>query len=69
MSYIYSPLLPAAADLLSGGPVVSQDGYIKIWNGSQWVIKPVKVWNGSQWNIKPVKVWNGSQWLITTPTV
>ncbi len=68
MSYLYAPLLPAAADLLST-PVASQDGYIKTWNGSQWIIKPVKVWNGSQWNIKPVKVWNGSQWLITTPTV
>ncbi|NTW61553.1 polysaccharide deacetylase family protein [Candidatus Saccharibacteria bacterium] len=43
--------------------VISSSG-IKVWNGSDWVIKPVKVWNGSDWVIKPVKVWNGTSWEI-----
>lgn len=37
-------------------------GYIKVWDGSGWVLKPVKVWNGSGWVIKPVKFWDGAAW-------
>ena len=68
MSHLYSPLLPAAADLLAT-PITTQPGYIKTWSGSQWVVKPVKVWNGSQWIVKPAKVWNGTQWVITNPSL
>lgn len=61
MSFLYAPLLPAAADLLAT-PV----GYIKVWNGSLWVLKPVKYWTGTQWVQKPIKYWNGSQWVAPT---
>lgn len=37
-------------------------GRAKVWDGSNWNLKPVKVWSGSAWNVKPVKVWNGSAW-------
>lgn len=68
MSWFYTPLLPGSADLLAGTAPL-YPGYVKFWNGAQWLIKPVKVWDGSQWAIKPAKVWNGSQWAITNPTV
>jgi hypothetical protein len=65
-SIVYQPLVPAAAQLqASGGPGPSTDGYIKVWTGSAWELKPVKYWNGSTWAIKPVKYWNGSIWNTT----
>ena len=63
MAFLYAPVLPAAADLLSGGGPVT-DGYLKVWMGSDWQLKPVKVWTGSQWVQKPVKFWTGSQWTL-----
>jgi hypothetical protein len=45
--------------------VFSSAGYIKVWTGSEWTLKPVKVWTGSSWIEKPVKFWNGSSWTIT----
>ena len=63
MSWAFGPLLPGSADLQS---VVATAGYIKVWNGSQWVYKPVKVWDGSQWIIKPVKFYNGATWQTTS---
>jgi hypothetical protein len=39
-------------------------GQPKVWDGTQWVRKPVKVWDGTQWVIKPVKVWDGNAWKI-----
>ena len=39
-------------------------GYVKVWDGSAWVLKPVKVWNGSAWEIKPAKYWDGSAWVL-----
>jgi len=62
MSWTFQPLLPASADLLAAA---GSTGQIKVWNGSQWIAKPVKYWNGSAWTVKPVKYWNGSQWTIT----
>lgn len=50
----------------SGGGGGGNPGYIKVWNGSAWVVKPVKVWNGAAWVIKPAKFWNGSAWITTT---
>ena len=41
-------------------------GYIKVWNGSSWVPKPIKVWNGASWQIFPLKYWNGSSWITTS---
>lgn len=65
MSWAYSPLLPAAAELQSAVP-----GYVKIYMGTQWVYKPVKVWDGSQWVIKPAKWYNtaNSTWVTTRGT-
>jgi hypothetical protein len=40
-------------------------GYFKVWDGADWVKKPVKVWTGSEWVIKPLKFWNGSAWTLT----
>lgn len=58
--WVYQPLVPAAADIQTPA------GYIKVWNGSQWIAKPMKVWDGSQWIQKPVKFWDGSQWRVMT---
>jgi hypothetical protein len=38
-------------------------GYVKVWSGTAWDLKPVKVWNGSTWVTKQVKYWNGSAWV------
>ena len=61
---------PSGADIyacttLALRPAGGTGGYIKVWNGSAWVAKPVKVWNGSAWVQKPVKRWNGSNWIAT----
>ena len=63
-SWVYQPLLPAAADLQS--TPVGTTGQIKVWDGSAWVAKPMKVWTGAAWEIKPVKFYNGSTWVTTT---
>ena len=59
-SWVYQPLLPAAADLQAGGT-----GQIKVWDGAAWTPKPIKVWDGSTWVIKPLKYYNGTQWVLT----
>jgi hypothetical protein len=40
-------------------------GYLKVWNGSAWVSKPMKAWSGSAWVVKPVKRWTGTVWELT----
>lgn len=40
-------------------------GRIPVWDGSQWVLKPVKVWDGTKWVQKPAKKWTGTQWVAT----
>jgi hypothetical protein len=62
-SWVYQPLVPAAAEIQSA---VGAGGQIKVWDGTQWVAKPVKVWNGSEWIVKPLKYWDGTEW-VTTP--
>ena len=37
--------------------------YIKYWNGSAWVLKPLKKWNGSAWVPALLKRWNGASWV------
>lgn len=61
-SWLYQPLLPDAAELLSTPPGTT--GQIKYWDGASWVAKPMKYWNGSTWTTKPVKYWNGA-WVVT----
>jgi hypothetical protein len=39
------------------------NGYIKVWLGSSWQLKPVKYWTGSAWVQKPIKYFNGSSWV------
>lgn len=56
--WFYQPLLPAAAQQLGAA------GYVKVWDGAIWQLKPVKVWTGSQWVIKPMKFWDGAVWTI-----
>lgn len=36
---------------------------IKVWDGADFVEKPVKVWDGSEWLAKPVKRWDGADWV------
>lgn len=40
-------------------------GNLNVWDGSQWVAKPVKVNVGGVWTAKPVKYWNGTAWVRT----
>jgi hypothetical protein len=35
---------------------------VKVWNGSEWVQKPLKMWNGTSWEIKIPKYFNGVDW-------
>jgi len=62
MSFDFQPLLPASADLLAGAPP-STNGYIKVWLGSSWELKPVKYWTGAAWVQKPIKYYNGASWV------
>ena len=50
----WTPQEPAAAGTA---------GYINVWMGAAWVLKPVKVWTGAAWVIKPVKFWSGASWI------
>lgn len=65
MSWAFQPLLPGAAQQQAGG--VNNQGKVKVWDGSQWVIKPVKVWTGAAWVEKPAKYYNGITWVTTNP--
>lgn len=60
--WFYQPLLPAA-ELLSGA---ATDGFVKYYDGANWVLKPMKIFIGGTWQTKPVKFWDGSQWVPTT---
>ena len=62
MSWAYTPLLPAAAEIEA--VPVTNTGYIKVWDGASWVLKPMKYWDGASWVIKPVKYYNGSTWVL-----
>ena len=35
---------------------------IMVWNGSDWVLKPVKFWDGSAWKYKKFCFWTGTEW-------
>ena len=61
MSWLFQPLTPASADLLSGDTT----GYIRVWMGSSWDLKPVYWYNGSSWELKPLKYWDGSDWSVS----
>jgi len=61
-TWTYQPLLPATAQLQSAA---APTGQIKVWDGSQWVAKPMKVWTGAAWETKPVKYYNGATWVVT----
>ncbi len=67
MSFLFQPLIPAA-ELLAGPTTLP--GYVKIYMGAGpgWVYKPVKVWDGSQWVIKPAKWYNtaNTTWVTTS---
>lgn len=47
----------------STGAAASPAGYVKVWDGSAWALRPVKVWSGSAWTVKPLKYQNGSGWI------
>lgn len=66
MSWAFQPLLPGGANELATTGT-NFTGYVKVWSGADWVIKPVKVWDGSQWVIKPAKYYNGATWVATNP--
>jgi hypothetical protein len=36
-------------------------GTLKTWNGA-WQNKPLKVWDGSQFSVKPVRRFDGASW-------
>jgi len=57
MSWAFQPLVPAAAQLVGAG-------YINVYTGAGWELKPVKIWNGASWVQKPVKFWSGSDWVV-----
>lgn len=40
-------------------------GNIKVFDGSDFVAKPVKVYDGADWVEKPVKVYDGADWVPT----
>lgn len=50
--------------LANSPPPANESGYLKVWSGTEWVLKPLKVWSGTEWVIKPVKRWTGSIWEI-----
>ena len=35
---------------------------IKYWTGTEWKTGTLKVWDGSNWVVKPVKFWTGTEW-------
>ena len=39
--------------------------YLKIWNGTEWIIPTVKIWNGTEWMVHYLKLWDGAVWRST----
>lgn len=39
------------------------ESVLKVWDGSDWVERPVQFWDGTSWVTASVKVWNGTDWV------
>lgn len=50
--------------LSAGAPPIGNDGYLPVWNGTDWVLKPANAWTGSAWTVKPASYWNGTEWVV-----
>jgi len=48
MSWAFQPVLPGGTQQLAATGT-NFTGYVKVWSGSSWQIKPVKVWTGVSW--------------------
>lgn len=47
------------------GSTAIATGLMTVWDGSDWVAKPVRVWTGTEWATKPIRVWTGTEWRAT----
>lgn len=47
---------------VSWGTIVVTPGGLKVWLGT-WQKKPLKMWNGTEWVVKNPKRWNGTSWV------
>lgn len=59
----FSDQAVSAAISIAGDVAPTRTGRVKVWDGAQWVSKPIRVWDGASWVEKPLKVWDGSQWI------
>ena len=44
-------------------PSIPAVGRLKVWTGSQWVVKPVNAWSGTAWVEQVVKVYEVGSWV------
>lgn len=50
-------------DNLNFVPASDVTNGFKVFDGTEFIVKPVKWYNGSAWVEKPLKRWNGSEWV------
>ncbi len=38
---------------------------LRVWDGFDWILRPVKVWDGTEWVQRPVRYWDGTEWVLS----
>lgn len=45
--------------------LASPQNQVRVWDGSDWVLRTVFVWDGSAFDDSEfIKVWDGSSWVL-----
>ncbi len=44
-------------------PPSAVTGRYKVYNGTEFVARPIKTWTGTSWALRKAKRWNGSAWI------
>lgn len=40
-------------------------GYMRVWTGLAWELRPLRMWDGTTWEVKTLRIFNGSTWSST----
>lgn len=62
--YIHCEPIPSGTQLWTSmlNWLATPGGMPKVFDGNDWVYRPVNVWNGTKWVKRPIKAWDGTTW-------